>query len=268
MPNRILKEAICTSADIAALSVHAERFWYRLIVQVDDFGRYDGRPAVIRARCFPLNLSSVSESDVVSWAGECIAQGMIEVYRVEDRPYIQLTAWEKHQQRRAKVSKYPDPISSDITCKQTLADVPVFVSVLEESRKRGAEPSPITESVPVTPDVTDVTDVTKENKRPPPPVGAEAQELEMIVSQFCAKSARGSESERRWISEDFRPILGDQRFKNVDWSAEIESRVTPRMKVRQFLDAVLGISNAPPMSEALAARKRDEASTLSGKWYR
>ena len=52
MPNRILKDSICTSPNIDALSLEAETFFYRLLVQCDDYGRMDARPAILRARCY------------------------------------------------------------------------------------------------------------------------------------------------------------------------------------------------------------------------
>ena len=54
MPNRILKESICTSDQIDALTWFDEVVWYRLIVNCDDYGRMDGRPAVLKSRLFPL----------------------------------------------------------------------------------------------------------------------------------------------------------------------------------------------------------------------
>ena len=38
MPNRILKESICTSESLVGLSAEAEVLFYRLIVKADDFG--------------------------------------------------------------------------------------------------------------------------------------------------------------------------------------------------------------------------------------
>ena len=54
MPNRIIRESICTSESIDGLSWFEEVLFYRLIVSCDDFGRYDGRAAIIKNRLFPL----------------------------------------------------------------------------------------------------------------------------------------------------------------------------------------------------------------------
>jgi len=72
MPNRILKESICMSDSINALSSEAEILFYRLIVQCDDYGRMDSRPSVVRAKCYPLRIDSISDSDIAGWLIELI----------------------------------------------------------------------------------------------------------------------------------------------------------------------------------------------------
>jgi len=97
MPNRILKESICTSENMDALSPMAECLWYRLLVQFDDFGRFDGRPVVILARCFPLRVDKIKAKDVAGWMSELIAARLIESYRVNGHDYIRAVTWDKHQ---------------------------------------------------------------------------------------------------------------------------------------------------------------------------
>ena len=53
MPNRIIKESICTSDTIDQMSWFEECFWHRLIVNCDDYGRFDARPAVLIIKAFP-----------------------------------------------------------------------------------------------------------------------------------------------------------------------------------------------------------------------
>ena len=131
MPNRILKESITTSCEIDALTADEERFFTRLIVICDDFGRADGRTAILRAKCFPLKVDSVKNKDIDKWIKALVKQNLIFVYEAEGKPHIQMVTWEKHQQIRAKRSKYPAPddgiitmISNDIKCNQEHTDVP------------------------------------------------------------------------------------------------------------------------------------------------
>ena len=50
MPNRIIKESICTSETLDKLNWFEEVFWYRLIVTCDDFGRMDARIPILKSR--------------------------------------------------------------------------------------------------------------------------------------------------------------------------------------------------------------------------
>lgn len=108
MPNRILKDSICTSDTIDQLSAEDEVFFYRLIVNCDDFGRMDARLPILKAKLFPLKLD-VSVDDIKNALARLAAAGCVGLYRAEGKPYVYLTTWEKHQNIRAKKSKYPAP---------------------------------------------------------------------------------------------------------------------------------------------------------------
>lgn len=122
MPNRILKESICTSETIAALKPEEELFFYRLLVNCDDYGRMDGRGAILRARCFPLVADRITEASIEEWLEALAKVGLIRLYVVGGRRYLQVVTWEKHQQIRAKKSKYPGPPPSDGICNQMLSN--------------------------------------------------------------------------------------------------------------------------------------------------
>ena len=128
MPNRIIKDSICTSPNIDALSREAEVFFYRLMVQCDDYGRMDARPAILRAKCYPLQVDTVTQDDIKRWFAELVQAELIIPYRVDGGDYLQMRTWERHQQIRAKRSKYPNMIASDINCNQMIADAPVIQS--------------------------------------------------------------------------------------------------------------------------------------------
>lgn len=122
MPNRIIKESICRSDSIDSLSWFEEVLFYRLIVVCDDFGRFDGRPAVVKGSCFPLK-DDITKKQIADALEKLSTAGLVRGYEVRGKSFLQLTAWEKHQQIRAKNSKYPSPetacnhmISDDIRC--------------------------------------------------------------------------------------------------------------------------------------------------------
>lgn len=119
MPNRLIKESICTSEDLDKLSAGAEILFYRLIVQADDFGRYFGNPSIVKSNCFPLKDEKIHSAQVDSWLDELEKAGLITRYSVDGRKYVFFCKWDKHQNRRAKESKFPAP---DNNCNQMQAD--------------------------------------------------------------------------------------------------------------------------------------------------
>lgn len=122
MPNRILKESICTSETLDMLSAEEERFFYRLIVQCDDYGRMDARPQILRAKCFPLKTDELTNEQIQQWLGALVRAGLVRTYEVGGKPYLMLVTWSKHQQVRAKKSKCPPPPESDSNCNQLQSD--------------------------------------------------------------------------------------------------------------------------------------------------
>jgi len=108
MPNRILKESICLSEQIDSLTWYEEVVFYRLIVNCDDYGRFDGRISVIKSRLFALkeNLTHKQISDAI---GKLASIGLVVLYEYEGKPFLYLPTWNEHQNVRAKKSKYPEP---------------------------------------------------------------------------------------------------------------------------------------------------------------
>jgi uncharacterized phage protein (TIGR02220 family) len=135
VPNRIIKESICTSDNIENLKLEEEVFFYRLLVNCDDYGRMDARPQILRAKCFPLRTDKVKPSDISKWLNALARENLIIMYRVDGGEYLQMVTWDRHQQIRAKRSKFPEfdgdkdsLISDDINCNQMIAYVPVIQS--------------------------------------------------------------------------------------------------------------------------------------------
>lgn len=107
MPNRIIKESICTSEEIDGLSPEAEVLFYRLMVKCDDFGLYFANPKIISGTCFPLK--QPKEAAVAGWMRELVGVGLMATYKANGKEYLALLSWEKHQKVRNKRSKFPAP---------------------------------------------------------------------------------------------------------------------------------------------------------------
>ena len=120
VPNRILKESITTSASLANLTAEAERHFYRLLVQADDYGCFQAHSAIMRAKGYALLLDVVSSAQVEQWTYALVRENIIHLYQAGGKPYGHFVTWEQHQQVRAKRRKYPEP-ACDITCKQMIS---------------------------------------------------------------------------------------------------------------------------------------------------
>ena len=118
MPNRIIKESICTSENIDSLTAFEETFFIRLIVNCDDYGRMDARPKLLASKLYPLR--DVKPSQMETCLNSLAKNGLIILYTVDDHDYLQMATWNKHQQVRARKSKYPSP--DEGICKQMISD--------------------------------------------------------------------------------------------------------------------------------------------------
>ena len=129
MPTRYLKPGVRDSEAIDNLSPQAENIFYRLLVTVDDFGRFDARPAMIKAQCFPIK-ESVSINKCKELLEELSRANLILLYEAEGKPYLQMCKWDNIP--RAKESKYP---AHEGICIQMYTDVPLTETETETETK-------------------------------------------------------------------------------------------------------------------------------------
>jgi hypothetical protein len=118
LPDRIIRESICTSETIEKLTWYEEVFWHRLVVNCDDYGRFDARPAILKSRLFPLKVN-ITDKTISDALNKLSTVGLIATYVCDGKPYLQLVTWEKYQRIRAKRSRFPAP---DGTCCQLTSD--------------------------------------------------------------------------------------------------------------------------------------------------
>ena len=121
MPNRIIKESICTSEKISSLTDFEFRLWVCLITQADDMGRGDARPAIIKGRAFPLR-DRVTSKDIDDAVHGLAAKGCVSLYTVGGKPYFWFPTWSEHQRIRDVKPKYPGPEEADEVLPQFAAD--------------------------------------------------------------------------------------------------------------------------------------------------
>lgn len=140
MPNRIIKESISKSETVSGLSDFQFRLWVHLITYVDDYGRGDARPAIIRGACFPLR-DRMTNKDIEKGIADLADAGCVGLYKVDGKPYLYFPNWDKHQRVRQKVSKFPSPDECDNES-ESAADC----GELPQSAARIQNPNPESES--------------------------------------------------------------------------------------------------------------------------
>lgn len=107
MGNRILRDWT-DSQKVHNLSAEAERFFVRLIMKADDFGRYVGNIKLLKASLFPLH-ETITDADVVSWLNACISNGLLFKYQADEKDYVEIHGF---NQKGLKVRKAKYPPSS------------------------------------------------------------------------------------------------------------------------------------------------------------
>jgi hypothetical protein len=105
MPNRILRDWT-DSEVINKLSVHAERFFTRLIMAADDYGCYHASPILVKARLFPHKTHEMREADISRLLDECQKAGLIALYEVNGKKYLEIN--EFNQRLRIKKRQFPE----------------------------------------------------------------------------------------------------------------------------------------------------------------
>lgn len=107
MPNRIIRDGILTSERVNELGALEEVFYRRLMSVVDDYGRFEADPQLLRAACFPRRLDTTTDAQVMTWLAACARASLLRVYTVKSASYLQLQDFKQYT--RAKKSKYPAP---------------------------------------------------------------------------------------------------------------------------------------------------------------
>lgn len=107
MPIRMLRD--WTDSDkMNSISVHAERFFVRLIMKADDFGCYYAEPRLLSAYLFPL-IEGVRDTDITRWMAECQKAGLIVNYEAKGKRFLQIIDF--NQRMRQKRSNFQMPAS-------------------------------------------------------------------------------------------------------------------------------------------------------------
>lgn len=111
MPNRIIRDRGLRSRKLAAASDFGERLYWRLYQAVDDFGRFEADPRIIKGECF--SLTDHTPDAIKAGRDEIADLGLLVHYRLVEDEFVQITKFE--QRLRAKQSRFPGPNDRHVT---------------------------------------------------------------------------------------------------------------------------------------------------------
>ena len=110
MGNRILRDWT-DSRKIDSLSADAERFFTRLIMKADDYGRYIADATLLRSSLFPLRVNKIKEDKIQVWLNDCQQADLIHCYEVDGKKYLEIKMFD--QKLKVRKSKYPPSNGED-----------------------------------------------------------------------------------------------------------------------------------------------------------
>jgi len=234
MPTRYLKPGVRDSEAIDNLSPQAEILFYRLLVTVDDFGRFDARPAMIKAQCFPIK-DSINISKCKDLLDELNNKGLIYIYEAGGKLNLMMCKWDNVP--RAKESKYPAPtdvcLHLHTSVNEMNTDAPLTVTKTKTETKTVEPPEGVLQSV---------WDEFIAHRK------AKKAKVTDLVIEGIAKEA----SKAGWSLEDAlkETIVRNWQSFKADWVA-----VRPQMQNKWD---VAGITTPPPPNQDAALRKIEE----------
>lgn len=109
MPCRYIREEYLTSERVDLLDAKAERFYFRLFLVVDDYGRFEANEKLLKSKVFPLK-EDVRATDISRWLTACEKAGLIRLYSVANKRYLSVDRFSQTRANcRSAKSRYPDP---------------------------------------------------------------------------------------------------------------------------------------------------------------
>lgn len=121
MPNRIIRDGWLESESVNTLDAFAERFYLRLMLRADDFGRYHANPVLLKSNLFPLK-EDVRSTDIPRWLAACEKAGLLRCYEADAKPYLEVVKFGQRI-RDGATSKFPEPpLTCDGASRESAAD--------------------------------------------------------------------------------------------------------------------------------------------------
>ena len=142
MPNRVIRDSILTSRQVARLDWFQQALFVRLILGCDDYGRYYGAPDIICGHLFSTS-SGVTQELVAEGLEKLEEEGLIVTYQVEEETYCALPQWSKYQVCRTRREKFPPPPTE-----VPVQEPKIFTPQFHEAKQASIETAPEAKSAP------------------------------------------------------------------------------------------------------------------------
>lgn len=107
MPERILRDWT-DSEKFDALSSGAETLFTRLVMKVDDYGRFSRDPVNVRGACFP-RVENLRANTVDAWLKELSDHHLILCYQVGSKPLLAIINFRQRLRVPPPKPKFPPP---------------------------------------------------------------------------------------------------------------------------------------------------------------
>ena len=108
----MLNQVIILSKKINQVSEGAENLYYRILVSVDDFGRYHADPKILRGKLYTLR--NIGHVTIQKRLDELVDIGLINLYQDDGETYLEIVDFEEHQNFRSDIKRreeYPTPVT-------------------------------------------------------------------------------------------------------------------------------------------------------------
>lgn len=108
---RTIKPDFWTNARVIECSTNARLLFIGMWNFADDKGRLPFLTKTLKAQIFPAD--DFSSDDISRMIDELSTNGLVSIYYVEEKGYLQVTGWAHQRIDRPQPSKYPDPSQND-----------------------------------------------------------------------------------------------------------------------------------------------------------
>ena len=140
-----------TSEAVCSLAWPDEVFYRRLMSIVDDFGRHEANPQLLRSKCYPLQTDVVRVADISRSMAACQKAGLVVLYEVHGKQYLEVSKFGQQQRTASKCPAFDEQSTAiDFTRNHLLANAHLGVVVVEDEGDSSGDGGAVDDS-PATP---------------------------------------------------------------------------------------------------------------------